>query len=177
MVLPGKVRTVLSVLALLAAFVAGIAVGHLFKSPFGAATDYEVARVVDGDTLVVHVGTGTEKVRLIGVDTPESVDRRRGEECFGKEASDRAKKLLMGHRVRLEPDDGAGDRDSFGRLLRYVYLEDGTLVNEALIRDGYAREYTYRKAYSLQLRFKEAELEAKQNGRGLWSSATCNGRP
>lgn len=177
MALPRGIRSVILALALVVSFAGGIVVGYGLKGADSPATDFEVARVVDGDTIVVFVGTGDEKVRLLGVDTPESVDPRRPVQCFGREAAEHARQLMAGKRVRLEADTSAGDRDSFGRMLRYVYLEDGTLVNEALIRDGYAHEYTYRKAYSLQLRFKEAELEAKQNGRGLWSPATCNGSP
>lgn len=176
MALPRGIRSFILALAIVASFVGGTIVGYGLKEAETPSSDVEVARVVDGDTLVVRVGTGTEKVRLIGVDTPESVDPRRAVQCFGREAAEHARRLMAGKRVRLEADSSAGDRDSFGRLLRYVYLEDGTLVNEALIRDGYAHEYTYRKAYSLQLRFKEAEREAKANERGLWNPATCNGR-
>src|SRR5205085_3089746 len=91
----------------------------------GAAT---VARVVDGDTIVVHLGGRTETVRLLGIDTPETVDPRKPVQCFGTEASHRTKELLPpGTGVRLERDVEA--RDIYGRLLAYVRRDDGTFVN------------------------------------------------
>ena len=87
-----------------------------------------VTRVVDGDTIVVE---GNLKVRFIGVNTPETVDPRRPVQCFGHEASDFNKSLLEGKVVRLVKD--ISDTDKYGRLLRYVYMEDGTFVNLALV--------------------------------------------
>lgn len=156
-----------------AAFAAGATFGRWMTVREAASSEHRVVRTVDGDTLVVAVEGRQEKVRLIGVDTPESVDPRRPVECFGREAARRTAELTDGKRVRLERDTAAGDRDSFGRLLRYVYLEDGTLLNELLIRDGYAHEYTHRRPYEFRQRFKDAERDARQAGRGLWAPNAC----
>ena len=96
-----------------------------------------VERVVDGDTIVVR---GVGRVRLIGVDTPETVDPRRPVEFFGREASAFTKRLLEGQRVRLEYDRERADR--YGRTLAYVYLRDGMLANAEIIRLGYGHAYT-----------------------------------
>ncbi|MCZ6752535.1 MAG: thermonuclease family protein, partial [Acidobacteria bacterium] len=96
-----------------------------------------VVRVVDGDTLLLD---RKERVRLIGVDTPETVDPRRPVERFGKEASAFMKRMAEGKKVRLEYDQDRKDR--FGRTLAYVYLEDGTFLNAEIVRQGYGHAYT-----------------------------------
>ncbi len=121
-----------------------------------------VTRVVDGDTIEID---GGEKVRYIGVNTPESVDPRRKVQCFGKEASAYNKKMVLGKRVRLEPD--IEDRDKYGRLLRYVWLGD-TMVNEQLVSDGYAQVMTIPPNVKYVDRFKAAQTEAREARRGLW---------
>jgi endonuclease YncB( thermonuclease family) len=133
---------------------------------------YPVDRVVDGDTVDVVIDGKIERLRLIGIDTPETVHPSKPVECFGVEASNKAKELLSGQRVELEVDDSQGDRDKYGRLLRYVFLEDGTNFNELMIAQGYAYEYTYDGAYKYQSLFKNAQQSAKQSGRGLWG-AVC----
>ncbi len=102
-----------------------------------AAPGQLVERVVDGDTIIVE---GVGRVRLIGVDTPETVHPNRPVEFFGKDASAFAKRLLEGKRVRLEYDQERQDR--YGRALAYVYLADGTFVNAEIIRRGYGHAYT-----------------------------------
>jgi len=134
---------------------------------------YSVVKVVDGDTLSVSINGKTETIRLIGINTPETVDPRKPVECFGKEASNKAKELLSGKRVRLETDSTQGDRDKYGRLLRYVWLEYDIFFNKQMISDGYAYEYTYSKPYKYQSEFKQAEAEAKQAKRGLWADGAC----
>jgi micrococcal nuclease len=136
---------------------------------------YPVAEVVDGDTLKVRMDARVETVRLIGVDTPEAVDPRRPVQCFGREASARARDLLSGKQVRVEQDPSQDTRDRFGRLLAYVWLEDGTFVNQALVAEGYAHEYTFAVPYRYQAEFKRAEREAREQRRGLWSPSTCAG--
>ena len=84
--------------------------------------------------------------------------------------------MLAGQIVRLEPDPSQGDQDRYGRLLRYVWLPDGRLVNLELIRQGYAFEYTYDRPYKYQALFQAAEREARAQQRGLWAPATCNGQ-
>lgn len=132
-----------------------------------------VTKVVDGDTIKVDMEGKNETVRLIGMDTPESVDPRRPVQCFGKEASGYAKNLLNEKYVKLQSDPTQGDRDTYKRLLRYIFLEDGTNVNELLIRNGFAHEYTYRVPYAYQKEFKGAEREARNAKRGLWADGAC----
>ncbi len=129
-----------------------------------------VQRVVDGDTIVVHIGGRDERVRLIGIDTPESVDPRQPVECFGKEASAHTSELLpAGTIVRLERDVEA--RDRYDRLLAYVHrVSDDLFVNLALARDGYAQQLTIPPNVAYADQFRAAVAEARQAGRGLWSA-------
>lgn len=131
-----------------------------------------VKRTVDGDTLSVIVGEIEEKVRLLGINTPETVDPRRAVECYGKEASKQIDQLVTGRRVILVPDPTNDDRDKYGRLLRYVYLEDGTFVNEWMVEHGYAFAYiTY--PFQFKNSFVNLERIARSNELGLWNSAVC----
>src|SRR6185295_9348710 len=110
---------------------------------------YPVSRVVDGDTIVVNIHGTDETIRLIGVNTPETVDPRKPVQCFGKEASNFVKNMLAGKSVRLESDSTQANRDKYGRLLRYAYLGD-VLVNEEIISSGYGFEYSYDIPYQFQ---------------------------
>ena len=124
-----------------------------------------VERVVDGDTIIVRdVG----RVRLIGVDTPETVHPGRPVEFFGREASAFTKRLVDGKRVRLAYDQQRTDR--YGRTLAYVHLPDGTFVNAEIIRRGYGHAYT-RFPFKYLERFRRLERDARRAGRGLWGSA------
>lgn len=134
---------------------------------------FNVIKVVDGDTLDVSINGINERLRLIGINTPETVDPRKPVECFGKEASDKSKEMLSGKKVILESDSSQGERDKYGRLLRYVFLEDGTNFNLYMIKNGYAYEYTYNTPYKYQSEFKQAQIEAKNNNSGLWK-ASCD---
>lgn len=137
---------------------------------------YQVVSVTDGDTLKVDLNGTTETLRLIGIDTPETVDPRKPVQCFGEEASKKAKETLTGKKVSLEADPTQGERDKYQRLLRYVYLEDGTSFNRWMIEEGYAHEYTYQSnPYKYQTEYKDAEKSARENKRGLWSDNTCKG--
>lgn len=136
---------------------------------------YPVTKVVDGDTIDVNIEGKIERLRLIGIDTPETVDPRKPVQCFGREASNKAKELLEGKKVRLESDETQDNRDKYDRLLRYVYLEDGTSYNKLIIMEGYAHEYTYNIPYKYQSEYKQAQKEAEVAQRGLWSPSTCNG--
>lgn len=140
-----------------------------------ATVYYSVASVVDGDTFKVTIDGKTETLRLIGLDTSETVDPRKPVQCFGVEASNRAKALLTGKKVKLEGDSTQGERDKYGRLLRYAWLEDGTFFNKQMIADGYAYEYTYNSPYKYQAEFKQAQKDAQAGNKGLWSPDTCNG--
>ena len=136
---------------------------------------YAVTNVVDGDTIKVNINGTVETLRLIGMDTPETVDPRKPVQCFGKEASNKAKELLSGTKVRLEKDPTQGELDKYGRTLAYIYREDGLFYNKHMIEQGYAHEYTYNTPYKYQAEFKAAENSAQENMRGLWSPSTCNG--
>lgn len=136
---------------------------------------YAVTSVVDGDTIKVNVNGTVETLRLIGMDTPETVDPRKPVQCFGKEASNKAKELLVGTKVRMEKDPTQGELDKYGRTLAYIYREDGLFYNKYMIEQGYAHEYTYNTPYKYQAEFKAAQKSAQENLRGLWSPTTCNG--
>ena len=162
---------------------AAVAVAVLFTTWSGAldseggpdldAGEGTVVRVIDGDTVDVDLDGARERVRLIGVDTPESVARDRPIQCYGVEASDRTKELLPeGTAVRLERDEVS--RDQYGRLLAYVYrLDDDLLVNLELIEGGFADAVTFGDNEALYDTFVAAESAARADGVGLWSA--CGG--
>lgn len=133
----------------------------------------EVEKVIDGDTIEVTYGGRKETVRFLGIDTPETHDPRKPVQCFGQAASDYNKSLLEGKSVRLEPDATNSDRDKYRRLLRYVYLPDGTLVNAKLIQDGYAFAYVVFPLERLD-EFKALEQQARAENRGLWAGCNVN---
>ncbi len=133
--------------------------------------EYLVERVVDGDTIIV---SGLGRIRLIGVDTPETVDPRRPVEFFGREASAFTKRMLDGKRVRLEYDWERTDK--YGRTLAYVHLPDGTLVNAEIIRQGYGHAYT-RFPFKYLDEFRQHEREAREAGRGLWGGPFADLQP
>jgi micrococcal nuclease len=137
----------------------------------GAAT---VVEVVDGDTIEVDVAGSVETVRLLGVDTPETVHPDEPVGCFGPEASARTKQLLPpGTEVRLERDEEA--RDRYGRLLAYVHLPaDGTFVNEALLREGFAETLIIEPNHAYAGRLLSAQDEAQAAGAGLWGACTTS---
>jgi micrococcal nuclease len=133
-----------------------------------------VIRVVDGDTTVVDLRGVTTTVRLIGINTPETVDPRKPVQCFGKEASNEAKRILTGASVRVVQDPTQGAHDKYGRLLAYLFLPDGTLFNEHMVAAGFAYEYTYNAPYKYQLQFKADQAQAQKNGLGLWAPGVCS---
>ncbi|MCX6738644.1 MAG: thermonuclease family protein [Candidatus Parcubacteria bacterium] len=134
---------------------------------------YDVVRIVDGDTLVARIDGVEEKIRLIGINTPETVDPRKMVECFGKEASDEAKRILTKKSVRIETDPSQDLYDKYGRMLAYIFLEDGTNFNQLMISNGYGYEYTYHLPYKYQKEFKQAEKYARENKKGLWADGVC----
>lgn len=133
---------------------------------------YLVTKVVDGDTI--YVRGLQERIRLIGVNTPETVSSSTPIQCFGPEASDYLKRLLLGKYIGLEYDAGSGDTDKYGRLLRYVYL-DGKNVNQMIIMNGYGVEASYNSDYEYRSQFLETQKYASSNDMGLWSPSTCDG--
>ena len=134
-----------------------------------SATTARVLRVVDGDTILVAVDGRQERVRYIGVDTPETVKPHTPVQCFGKRASAANHRLVDGRTVRLVADAEA--RDRYGRLLAYVYRAgDGLFVNEALLRDGYGTTLTIAPNVHFADRFAALAGQARDAGRGLWSA-------
>lgn len=124
-------------------------------------TDAYVAKVIDGDTIDVIINNETKRVRYIGVNTPER-DR-----CFYEEAKNFNSSLVLNKKIKLEKD--VSESDKYGRLLRYVYLENGTMVNEKLVAEGYALVSTFPPDVKYQDRFLEAQKKARDESRGLWS--------
>ncbi len=126
-----------------------------------------VTYVTDGDTIKVNVSGIIQTVRYIGIDTPETKYPGRPVECFGPEADAYNRQLVLGKTVRLEKDQSNTDR--YNRLLRYVYV--GTdMVNEALVREGYATAVSYPPDTRYQDRFQQAETLAKAEDKGLWKA-------
>jgi micrococcal nuclease len=134
------------------------------------AVPVRVQRVTDGDTFVATVKGRRERIRIIGVDTPESVDPRRPDEPFGEEASNFAKRYLDGATVRLAGD--VEPRDRYGRMLAYVWLEDGTFWNALLAAEGYAQQLTIPPNVTYADLFRRMVSEARRNNRGLWAQET-----
>lgn len=131
---------------------------------------YKVTKIIDGDTIVIE---GDKKVRYIGVDTPETKHPIKKVECFGKEASEKNKKLVMDKYVRLEKD--VSETDKYGRLLRYVWVmeskdatREGLFVNEYLVKEGYALPATFPPDVKYADVFLKASQEARELKKGLW---------
>lgn len=130
-------------------------------------------RIVDGDTIVVEINNQEATVRLIGIDSPEVYDPRKSVQCFGKEATEKIKELINGNYIILTSDSTQDDKDKYSRLLRYVYLEDGTFINQKMIEEGFAFEYTHIVPYKYQAEFREAQKQAKNEKLGLWADNVC----
>lgn len=135
----------------------------------GNNTFHLVSAVVDGDTIKLDVNGKRETVRLLAIDTPETKDPRKPVQCFGKEATAKMLALVNGKQVRLEADNSQPDRDRYGRLLRYLYLEDGTNVNAEMVKQGYAFAYTRYPVNQLD-QMRQLEKKAREGNRGLWGS-------
>lgn len=128
-----------------------------------------VVRVIDGDTIVV---SPNEKVRLIGVDTPETVHPNRAVQCFGKDAKEFTRSMVEHRTIRLILDATnrvRNHKDRYGRTLAYVYFDDGRMLNAELIRQGYAHAYT-RFPFRHVVEFRQLERIARSQAVGLWAS-------
>ena len=145
--------------------VVAAALAAIFAAGAQGQDQRTVTRVIDGDTVVLD---GGERVRLIGVDTPETVHPNKPVERFGKEASEFTRRMAEGKQVRLEYDAETATHDRYGRTLAYVYLPDESLLNLEIIRQGYGHAYT-RFPFSRMEEFREAEREAREAQRGLWA--------
>jgi micrococcal nuclease len=127
-----------------------------------------VVRIVDGDTIHVQIGGRREKVRYIGINTPEVHHPTKGAEPGGREASEQNRVLVTGKRIRLELD--VQDRDRYGRLLAYVWVGD-VMINAELVRRGYAQVMTIPPNVRYQALFLKLQRDAREAGRGLWRRA------
>lgn len=134
--------------------------------------EFTLDRVVDGDTVVIKTASSTTlKVRILGINSPESVDPRKPVECFGKEASEHLQNLLpKGSAVHLILDKSQGETDKYGRLLRYVEIGTSTDIGLSMIRDGFAYQYLYKHPYDRYRVYVEAEKNAKAKKVGLWGA-------
>ncbi len=136
-------------------------------------TGYYVSSVIDGDSFRIKYQGVTQTVRLIGIDAPEnSLTRYRQLECFGLEAKLYLKNLIDKKKIRLQFDETQNQRDIYGRLLAYVYLES-LFVNQDMIAQGYAKQYTFKTRYAYQDAFQQAEQSAQENQLGLWNERIC----
>jgi micrococcal nuclease len=153
-------------------------VGLVFTAIFGlgalyaSSADWKVKYVVDGDTIVVEKNGKEETVRLLGIDAPEVPHEKYGKnkgDCFGKEASDFLASELSGGRVALLQDPSSGNKDKYGRSLRYA-LANGRMLNAEMVRNGYAFVYQY-SDFFLAKWFYKLEKQAKSEKLGLWGKA------
>jgi len=136
------------------------------QTPFNSKLlETKVTNVIDGDTFTIE---GGRIVRMIGIDTPETVHPSKPVQCYGKEASDKTTELIEGQQVRLEKD--VSETDRYKRLLRYVWKGE-VLINELLVKEGYAQSSSYPPDIKYQNRFVTAQQEARDSQRGLWGSA------
>lgn len=139
-----------------------ILAGLLFISNLYGENSYVVTKVIDGDTIVIN---NEEKIRLIGVDTPESVHPSKSVEYFAKEATVFTKRMCEGKAVKLEYDWQR--QDKYGRTLAYVYLEDGTFINAEIVKQGYGYVYT-KFPFKYMDEFREYQQKAREAEKGLW---------
>ena len=135
----------------------------------GQRLDGRVTKIVDGDTIHVLIGNRREKIRYIGVDTPETHKPGTPVQCYGRAASAFNARLLAGRRVELRTD--AETRDRYGRLLAYVYRRpDGLFVNAELVRRGFATILTIPPNVAHAEEFLRLQRAAREAGRGLWTA-------
>lgn len=128
---------------------------------------YQITKFDDGDTVQVDMNGRTETIRFIGVDTPETHDPRKAVQCFGLAAAAFTNNMIGNSQVRLEADPLSTNRDRYNRLLRFIYLPDGTLVNGEIIKQGYGFAVTGFPHSRLE-EFRTYEKEAREQNKGLW---------
>ena len=170
-----KQKLLSALMAILALFIGGLIQTDSLKSDatsIGAVSPgfYKVIDFSDGDTIRVDMSGKTETIRFIGVDTPETHDPRKAVQCFGLKAAEYTKNRIGKNAVRLESDPLNTNRDRYNRLLRYVYLPDGSLINADIIKDGYGFAYTS-FPFSKMDEFEKLQSNAKDQNLGLWG--TC----
>lgn len=137
---------------------------------------YSVSEFVDGDTIAVSMNGQNEIIRMIGVDTPETHRPNTPVQCYGPEAAEYTEKLIGKSRVRLQADPLNTNRDRYQRLLRYVYLADGTLLEQKIISEGYGFAYT-QFPFQKATEFDALENQAEQTKKGLWGACKVTVSP
>ena len=145
----------------------------VLSAPTASSTVYTVVSVIDGDTIIVEKEGVKETVRLLGIDTPEVDPQYNPIECFGREATNATKEKVHYQMVTLATDPSQGTHDQFDRMLAYVFLPDGTHLNQYLIAEGFAKEYTFNTPYLYHTEFRTAEKDAQINEKGLWLKGRC----
>ncbi len=135
---------------------------HSIKTEYGQSI--KVMRVIDGDTIELING---DRLRYVGIDTPEEVDPRKPVQCFAKEAAAANKELVEGKSITFYKD--VSFHDKYGRWLGFVYLDDGTFINLELVKHGFAFSYPYKPDTSHAGEFEKAEVQARQSSLGLWA--------
>jgi len=167
-------------LSLAALLVAGVVALGQHYGWFKAATKqamqndpalYSINHYVDGDTIAVNMGGKTETVRFIGVDTPETHKPNTPVQCYGPAAAAYTKTEIShaGGKVRLQADPESDNRDTYGRLVRYVYLPNGQLLDELLVQNGYGFAYTY-YPFTKAADFTQDQTAAQSAKKGLWGN-------
>jgi micrococcal nuclease len=134
---------------------------------------YSINHFIDGDTIAVNMNGAVETIRMIGVDTPETHRPNSPVQCYGPEAANFTKQLIGTNKVRLQADPLDTNRDRYNRLLRYVYIPDGRMVETELISGGYGFAYT-QFPFEKSQQFSATQDTAKTSNKGLW--ATCQVR-
>ncbi len=169
------IETIITLIVLVSGIIAGTIKKEEIIEVLGITTtntledSYKVISVTDGDTFKINYNGKETKVRLIGVDTPESVhpDTTKNTE-YGEEASNYTKNLIQNKTIKLEFD--VSQTDKYGRLLAYVYLENGEMLNEKLLKEGYAKVATYPPNVKYVERFEKLQKQARENKIGFWKA-------
>jgi endonuclease YncB( thermonuclease family) len=170
-------RYIIRTTPVLALFITGVVLlmqhyGWLQKAATGSEQSqpgtYAIDHFIDGDTIAVNMNGTVEKIRMIGVDTPETHKPNTPVQCYGEAAAAYTKQLIGNGRVRLASDSQSSNRDRYNRLLRYVYVPDGRMIETELITNGYGFAYTY-FPFSKSAEFTADEQQAQAAHKGLWS--------
>jgi micrococcal nuclease len=167
--MPGRLPRIVLAVAVLAAVVFVLVSVVVLRDGSSRPFSARVLRAVDGDTLVVQRASGAqERIRVIGVDTPEDVAPGRPVQCWSRRAAAFTSKALQGREVLLVP--GRERHDRYGRTLAYVTRSDGFVLEDALLRGGYARTLAIAPNVDNEARYAALELQARRAGRGLWGA-------
>jgi micrococcal nuclease len=134
---------------------------------------YTVVRVIDGDTLDIAFHNHIKRIRIIGIDTPETVKHNHPIECYGKEATLQAEKMLLYQKIKLQKDTKGDDIDIYNRLLRHVILKNGENFGAFMVQNGYAKAYK-KFEYETKKEFLDYEKDAQKNKKGMWEENICN---